>query len=61
MRGSVGWNTVLSSRKSPCTMEVSSPGGMFRGSQSINWSMASILSVSEARYCLLQRSIWRAK
>ena len=51
-----GWKTVLSRRKSPCTIVVSSPAGMFFGSQSIRLSIASILSVSEAWYCLVQRA-----
>ena len=35
--------------------------GMFAGSHSIRRSIASILSVSEARYCRDQRSTWRWK
>ena len=39
------------------SMEVSSPGGMCCGSQSMSLSIDSIFSVSDARYCLLQRAI----
>jgi hypothetical protein len=59
MRASLGWKMVLSRRKSPCTTEVPASGGMFFGSQSIRLSIASMRCVSEARYCLLQRSTWR--
>ena len=52
---------MLSRRKSPCTTVVPVSGGMFAGSHSIRWSIASIGSVSEAWYCLLQRPIWRSK
>ena len=64
-RGSVAWNTRLSSRKSPCTMATSDGSlalaGRWAGSQAINSSMASIGSVIDARYWRLQRAIWRSK
>ena len=60
-RGSVGWKIMLSMRRSPWKMCVSSVAGMCVGSQSINRSMASIGSVSEARYCVVQRFSWRSK
>ena len=43
------------------TIDVSSPAGTLPGSQSISRFISSIGSVSEARYCLLQRPIWRSK
>jgi len=60
MRGSVGWKMALSRRKSPCTTVVAVSGGMFFGSQAIRLSIASIGSVSEAWYCLLQRATCRS-
>ena len=38
-----------------------SSAGTCAGSHSMSRSIASMRSVSEARYCLVQRWIWRAK
>jgi hypothetical protein len=35
--------------------------GMWAGSQAISWSISGMGWVMEARYCLLQRPIWRSK
>jgi hypothetical protein len=61
MRGSVGCTIVLPRRKSPWTIVVSSLGGTVAGSHSISDSMASMRSVSEARYCWVHRWSCRAK
>jgi len=53
--------TTLPSLKSPCTSVVSSPDGTCSGIHAIRRSIASIFSVSEARYCSVHRWIWRAK
>ena len=60
-RGSVGCRMRLPGRKSPCTMVGRSSGGTWAGSQAMSCSIASMRSVSEARYWLVQRWICRAK
>ena len=59
-RGSVGWMMQLSSRKSPWTMAAPESAGQAPGSQAMSRSISGIVSVSDARYCSLQRLIWRA-
>jgi hypothetical protein len=55
----------LSSRKSPWTIDTCESSralaGMCVGSHSMRRSIASIGSVIDARYCLVQRPIWRSK
>ena len=45
----------------PITTETRFCSGSVRGSHSISISTSGICWVSEARYCLVQRSTWRAK
>ncbi len=61
-RGSVLWKIMLSRRKSPWTIRVSSlSAGMWAGSHSARRSIAAFSRVFEAVHCFDQRSIWRWK
>ncbi|MNY34624.1 hypothetical protein D3C86_1689790 [compost metagenome] len=60
-RASTRSRIMLSRRKSPWTIRVGPSGGRLSGRKAISRSMAAMGSISEARYCLVQRPTCLAK